>query len=125
MPASPSPHAATIDSLGIESRLFAPPAEFSAQANIDEAELQRLHAAASANPIDFWEQQARRLDWHREWDSVHTWEPAQPVQGSDGSPLTTTEGEPVLSVPPRDMVFRRPAQCHRKLCRPACCGGPG
>ena len=99
MPASPSPHAATIDSLGIESRLFAPPAEFSAQANIDEAELQRLHAAASANPIDFWEQQARRLDWHRQWDSVHTWEPAQPVQGSDGSPLTTTEGEPVLSVP--------------------------
>lgn len=54
-----------IDSVLIENRKFTPSAEFSAQANIKQADFDALHQAAQADYTGFWADQARQmLDWH-------------------------------------------------------------
>lgn len=68
-----------IQNLGRENRLYAPPAEFAAQANVDAA----VYAEAAADPVAFWERQAARLDWAEPWHTAHTWEPA--TVGADGA----------------------------------------
>ena len=45
--------------------LFPVPAEWAAQARIDEAAYGRMYAASLADPDGFWLDQARRLDWER------------------------------------------------------------
>ncbi|NUU06868.1 acetate--CoA ligase [Leifsonia sp. C5G2] len=67
-----------IQNLGRENRLYAPPAEFAAQANVDAS----VYAEAAADPVAFWERQAARLDWAEPWHTAHTWEPA--TVGADG-----------------------------------------
>lgn len=54
-----------------ESRVYAPPAGFTAQANIGAD----AYARAAADPIAFWEDTARRLDWFEPWHTAHEWEP--------------------------------------------------
>ena len=61
-----------------ETRTFAPPAAFTAQANADAS----VYATADADPIAFWERAAERLDWTEPWHTAHTWSP--PVEGPDG-----------------------------------------
>ena len=61
-----------------ETRSFAPPAEFAAQANVDAS----IYEAAHADPVAFWERAAARLDWVEPWHTPHTWAP--PVPGADG-----------------------------------------
>jgi len=54
-----------IDSVLIENRKFTPSAEFSAQANIKQADFDALHQAAQDDYTGFWADQARQmLDWH-------------------------------------------------------------
>ncbi|MDN4598238.1 acetate--CoA ligase [Leifsonia virtsii] len=67
-----------IQNLGRENRLYAPPPEFAAQANVDAS----VYAEAAADPVAFWERQAARLDWAEPWHTAHTWEPA--TVGADG-----------------------------------------
>jgi acetyl-CoA synthetase len=69
---------APIQNLGRESRLYPPPAEFAARANVDAT----VYAEAAADPVAFWERQAARLDWAAPWHTAHTWEPA--TVGEDG-----------------------------------------
>nr|WP_258065576.1 acetate--CoA ligase [Rathayibacter tritici] len=57
-----------------EHRRFPPPAAFAARANVGQQE----YARAAADPIAFWEEAARRLDWAEPWHTAHTWEPATP-----------------------------------------------
>ena len=64
-----------------ETRAFPPPADFTAQANVDAS----MYEIANADPIAFWESAARRLEWAEPWHTVHTWEPPVPVTGPDGS----------------------------------------
>jgi acetyl-CoA synthetase len=66
-----------ITSLSQESRLYPPPAEFAAAANIQESE----RATADADPVAYWERQAERLDWAERWHTAHTWEPAVEADG--------------------------------------------
>ncbi|TDD98202.1 acetate--CoA ligase [Actinomadura rubrisoli] len=54
-----------------ENRRFAPPAALVAAANVTAD----AYAAASADRIAFWEEQARRLDWARPWTTALEWEP--------------------------------------------------
>ena len=61
-----------------ETRTFAPPAAFTAQANVDAS----VYATADADPIAFWEHAAKRLDWTTPWHTAHTWSP--PVEGPEG-----------------------------------------
>src|SRR5437763_87059 len=55
-----------IESVMRESRVFPPPAEFVAQANVKKADFERLNAEAAADYTGFWAKQAREtLLWHR------------------------------------------------------------
>ena len=55
-----------IESVSHESRVFAPPSAFVAQANVDAAEFARLNAAAAADYPGFWAKLAReQLVWHK------------------------------------------------------------
>ncbi|WP_422732872.1 acetate--CoA ligase [Microbacterium limosum] len=62
----------------VETRAYPPSEGFAAQANVGAD----AYADAAADPIAFWEDAARRLDWATPWDAPHEWEP--PVRGDDG-----------------------------------------
>jgi acetyl-CoA synthetase len=54
-----------------ESRVFPPPAEFAAQANIkSEEEYNKLWNRAKDDPAGFWGEMAANLHWFRKWDKV-------------------------------------------------------
>jgi len=56
----------TIESVAHETRVFEPPPEFVAQANVNKAEFDRLNAAAAADFSGFWGKLARdTLLWHK------------------------------------------------------------
>ncbi|MFG2038966.1 acetate--CoA ligase [Dactylosporangium sp. NPDC048998] len=59
----------TLENLLNETRQFPPPAEFAAAANLTE----EAYAEARADRLAFWEQQAHRLSWAKEWDQVLDW----------------------------------------------------
>ncbi len=60
-----------IDALLQEHRRFPPPAEFVAQANINDPSVyQRAHD----DPEGFWAEAATRLDWFRPFDTVLEWQ---------------------------------------------------
>jgi acetyl-CoA synthetase len=52
-----------------EGRTFPPPEALSAQANVGP----EIYDEAKADRLAFWEQQARRLTWEKEWDQVLDW----------------------------------------------------
>jgi acetyl-CoA synthetase len=60
-----------LSTLLTETRRFAPPPEFSAAANAQQA----LYHAARANRLHFWEEQARTLEWMTPWRQVLEWNP--------------------------------------------------
>ncbi|NQX17010.1 acetate--CoA ligase [Rathayibacter sp. VKM Ac-2857] len=66
----------TIANLLEESRRFPAPEAFAAQANVGADE----YARAAADPVAFWEEAARRLDWVEPWHTAHRWEPAVPQE---------------------------------------------
>nr|WP_255672287.1 acetate--CoA ligase [Glycomyces amatae] len=53
-----------------EERTFPPAPEFSKTANVTAA----AYEEAAADRLAFWERQARRLDWSKEWDRVLDWD---------------------------------------------------
>ncbi len=54
-----------------ESRVFPPPPEFAAQANIkSEDEYNRMWNRAKDDPAGFWGEMAANLSWFRKWDKV-------------------------------------------------------
>ena len=53
-----------------EERRFAPPEELAANANVKAD----AYEAAREDRIAFWETQARRLSWGKEWDTALSWE---------------------------------------------------
>lgn len=59
----------TLENLLNETRQFPPPAEFAAAANVTEG----AYAEARQDRLAFWEQQARRLSWAKDWDQVLDW----------------------------------------------------
>jgi acetyl-CoA synthetase len=60
----------TLANLLSEDRTFPPSPEFAAQANVTAA----AYEEAAADRLAFWEQQARRLDWSKDWDRVLDWD---------------------------------------------------
>jgi acetyl-CoA synthetase len=61
----------SIENLSIESRTFAPSAEFAAAANAKAD----LYTQADADRLKFWEEQANALAWDKKWGSVLDWQP--------------------------------------------------
>jgi acetyl-CoA synthetase len=60
----------TLANLLSEDRTFPPSSEFAAQANVTAA----AYEEAAADRLAFWEAQARRLDWSKDWDRVLDWD---------------------------------------------------
>jgi acetyl-CoA synthetase len=57
-----------------EGRVFEPPAEFAASAQIKSAdEANRLRERARETPDAFWAEQAEALHWFKRWDQVLDW----------------------------------------------------
>jgi len=54
-----------------ETRRFAPPDDFAADANAKS----EIYGRAYADPLAFWAEQAQRLTWERGWDQVLDWQP--------------------------------------------------
>src|SRR4051812_43979270 len=71
----PSPH---IDELLPETRVFPPPPAFAAAANVGPDE----SARAALDPVAWWEEQARRLEWAAPWHTAHRFVPALRPDGS-------------------------------------------
>lgn len=63
----------------VENRVYPPSAAFAAQANVGPD----VYARAAADPVAFWEEAARRLDWAQDWHTAHEWAPpvADPATG--------------------------------------------
>jgi acetyl-CoA synthetase len=59
----------TLENLSSETRQFPPPDELAANANVKAD----AYETAQADPIGFWETQARRLTWAKEWDQALDW----------------------------------------------------
>ena len=53
-----------------ETRTFPPPEELSREANAQPG----IYAEAESDPLAFWEEQARRLDWTEPWSEVLQWD---------------------------------------------------
>ena len=63
-----------IESILNESRMFPPPADFAANANIKSfEEYERLYDEAAKDPEAFWAKQAEDLHWFKKWDTVLEW----------------------------------------------------
>jgi len=64
-----------IDSVLKEARVFNPPAEFQARANVPSiADYEKLYEEADADPEAFWGKIAEDLHWFNRWDKVLEWE---------------------------------------------------
>ena len=61
-----------LEILATETRTFAPSVEFAKQANAS----QDLYDLARNNPLDFWDEQAHRLDWDVKWNQTLDWSEA-------------------------------------------------
>ncbi len=63
-----------IESTLNETRIFAPPAEFSEQAHIKSfEEYEEIYNQAATDTEGFWEGVAESLHWFRRWDTVLEW----------------------------------------------------
>ncbi|PRY59008.1 acetate--CoA ligase [Glycomyces artemisiae] len=60
----------TLANLLSEDRTFPPSPEFTQAANVTAA----AYDEAAADRLAFWEAQARRLDWSKDWDRVLDWD---------------------------------------------------
>jgi len=67
----------TIESILQEQRLFPPPTELAAQAEIKSLDAyEQLYAKAAEDPQAFWAELAEQeLDWFEKWDTVLDWQP--------------------------------------------------
>ncbi|MBI2606748.1 MAG: acetate--CoA ligase [Deltaproteobacteria bacterium] len=64
----------SIDSVLKEKRKFKPSAAFAKNAIIGSAtKLAALQKKAAKNPVKFWEEQARTLDWFKPWKKALVW----------------------------------------------------
>jgi acetyl-CoA synthetase len=63
---------ATLSALLHENRRFGPPPGLAAAANAQPG----IHADAAADPIGFWESQAKRLTWETPWTEALDWSDA-------------------------------------------------
>ncbi|MEW8014527.1 MAG: acetate--CoA ligase [Candidatus Sedimenticola endophacoides] len=57
-----------------ESKVYPVPAEFAAQANINQAQYQEMYQRSVQDPEGFWAEQAQEyLTWFKPWDKVLDW----------------------------------------------------
>jgi len=67
----PATHDSALSALLHETRQFEPAPELAAAANAQPD----IYARAAADPLGFWDQEARELTWAQPWEQVLEWEP--------------------------------------------------
>ena len=67
----PATHDSALSALLHETRQFEPAPELAAAANAQPD----IYARAAADPLGFWDQEARELTWTQPWEQVLEWEP--------------------------------------------------
>jgi len=81
-----------IESLQTENRVFAPSAEFSANAHVKSmAEYDALHKRSIEDPESWWGKQAESLSWQKKWDTVLDWSDAPFAKWFDGGKINASE----------------------------------
>ena len=70
-----------LDTLGSETRTFAPPEAFVAQANVTDP---KIYERAEKDFEGFWAEQARTLAWRKPFTTVLEWEPPYAKWFADG-----------------------------------------
>ena len=81
-----------IESLQTENRVFAPPAEFSANAHVKSMEeYDALHKRSVEDPDTWWGEQAENLTWQKKWDTVLDWSDAPFAKWFDGGKINASE----------------------------------
>lgn len=97
-PAATAPTAPTAPEARLaEHRSFPPPAALAAGADLTDP---AVYAEAAADPEDFWERAARRLDWAEHWHTVLDWRPpvTDPATGELTVPAARWfEGGPLIA----------------------------
>jgi acetyl-CoA synthetase len=76
MSSAPVPPVANqdLDSILRENRVFPPPAEFSARAQVKSLEqYEAMYRESIADPEAFWAKAAAELEWFKRWDKVLEW----------------------------------------------------
>src|SRR4051794_28998092 len=68
----PGDNTGTIETLLLEERLYAPSAEFVAQANISDAS---IYERAEQDPLAFWSEAAQEIEWFKKPTEVLEWNP--------------------------------------------------
>jgi acetyl-CoA synthetase len=66
---------ADIESVLREKRVFEPPADFSRQASLSQAEYDKRVAQAEKDPEAYWAEIASELTWFSPWSKVLDWKP--------------------------------------------------
>lgn len=66
-----------------ETRSFPPDPATAATTNVPAETWER----AAADPVAFWAEAARRLDWAEPWETTHSWQPARRPDGSLAPPV--------------------------------------
>jgi acetyl-CoA synthetase len=57
-----------------ENKVYPVPADFAAQANINDSQYQEMYARSIKDPEDFWSEQADQyVSWFKKWDKVLDW----------------------------------------------------
>jgi len=69
---APGDNSGTIETLLREERVYAPSPEFVAQANISDPD---IYERAEQDPLGFWRDAARLIDWFKAPDDVLDWKP--------------------------------------------------
>src|SRR5690606_32021404 len=85
---------APIHELLVESRVYPPPAELTANANVDADAWDR----AAADPVAFWTDAARRLTWHTPFTRALDWTPALAPDGTLRPPRAEWFADGTLNV---------------------------
>lgn len=68
------PESNSIETYSNEARLFPPPPDFAAEAEVKSfSDYEALYAEAEADPQAFWAKRAEELSWFRKWDKVLDW----------------------------------------------------
>ncbi len=81
-----------IESFQKEDRVFAPPADFAANAHVRSMEeYEALHRRSLEDPEGWWSEQASRLVWQTPWDTVLDWSDAPFAKWFVGGKLNAAE----------------------------------
>ncbi|MEI6648852.1 MAG: acetate--CoA ligase [Actinomycetes bacterium] len=67
---SATEHSEALENLSHENRTFPPSAAFAAQANAGI----ELYESANADPVRFWEHEAKKLHWQQTWHTALKWQ---------------------------------------------------